>query len=459
MMKKQQYFKVIFLVFTFLLASFGEVLAQTTTRVSISSNGDEGDNASYTPSISADGRYVSFASDANNLVEGDTNGVTDIFVHDQQTGETQRVSVSSGGTESDGASTFARITSDGRYVVFHSDATNLVVGDTNGSRDIFLHDRQTDETMRISVSSSGIQGNGDSAWPNRISADSRYVAFASDASNLVEGDTNGVTDIFVHDQQTGETTRVSVSTGGTESDGASGWGTISSNSRYVTFYSEAANLVENDVNGALDVFIHDRETGETKQISVSSSGSRGNRDSDQTSISSDGRFVAFRSDATNLVVGDMNEIQDIFVHDQQTGETTRASVSSDGTESNGYSERPNTSSDGRYVTFYSEARNLVAGDTNEVGDIFIHDRNIDETIRVSISSSGTQANNRSFWNYTSLDGQFVTFASEASNLVEGDSNGVTDIFVYERAPDHDDTGDGDNGSTISCFIKAFSSSR
>jgi hypothetical protein len=458
-MKHPKHIRVLFFIATFLLVPLGEVLSQTTTRVSMASNGDEGNDGSYTPSISSDGRYVSFASAASNLVEGDTNGVTDIFVHDQQTGETERVSVSSGGTESDGASVFARIAPDGQYVVFHSDATNLVVGDTNGSRDVFLHDRQAFETVRISVSSSGIQGNGDSAWPNRISADSRYVAFASDASNLVEGDTNGVTDIFIHDQQTGETKRVSVSSGGTESDGASGWGTISSNGRYVTFYSEATNLVENDVNEAIDVFLHDRETGETKQISVSSSGLRGNRDSDQTSISSDGRFVAFRSDATNLVVGDMNEIQDIFVHDQQTGETTRVSVSSDGAEGNGYSERPNISSDGRYVTFYSEASNLVTGDTNEVGDIFIHDRNIGETIRVSISSLGTQANNRSFWNYTSLDGHFVTFASEAGNLVEGDTNGVTDIFVYERAPNHDDNGDSNNGITINCFIKAFSSSQ
>jgi cold shock CspA family protein len=356
--------------------------------------------------------------------------------------------VSSGGVESNGASSFTRISTDGRYVVFHSDATNLVVDDTNGSRDVFVHDRQTGETTRISVSSSGIQGNGDSAWANRISTDSRYVSFASDASNLVDSDTNGVSDVFVHDRQTGETTRISVSSGGVESNGANGWGTISHDGRYVGFRSDASNLVADDTNGSQDVFVHDRQTGETTRVSVSSSGTQGNGDSDQISISTDSRYVGFRSDASNLVADDTNGSQDIFVHDRQTGEATRVSVSSNGVEGNEFSSMPDISSDGRYVTFRSDASNLVEDDTNGSQDIFVHDRQTGKTTRVSVSSSGAQTNGHSTRNYTSSDGRFVTFRSEASNLVVGDTNGVADIFVHERARN----GGGNGGGGGFCFI-------
>src|SRR5207248_5589264 len=158
--------------------------ASATRRVSVSSAGVEASGYSSGPSISADGRFVAFRSDAANLVADDTNNVADVFVHDRQTGETQRVSVSTAGAEANGVSQRPAISADGRYIMFTSAASNLVAGDTNYSWDVFVHDRESGETLRVSVSSDGVQGTR-SSFGGAISADGRYVAFASTASNLV----------------------------------------------------------------------------------------------------------------------------------------------------------------------------------------------------------------------------------------------------------------------------------
>jgi Tol biopolymer transport system component len=224
--------------------------------VSVASDGTQGNSHSVSPSISADGRYVAFSSLASNLVPGDTNGKQDIFVHDRLTGQTTRVSVASDGTQGNGDSDFASISADGRYVAFSSLASNLVAGDTNGTWDVFVHDRLTGQTTRVSVASDGTQGNEDSIGVE-ISADGRYVAFTSLASNLVAGDTNGTWDVFVHDRLTGQTTRVSVASDGTEGNGHSLYGlSISADGRYVAFASVASNLVSGDANGGItDAFI------------------------------------------------------------------------------------------------------------------------------------------------------------------------------------------------------------
>ena len=197
-----------------------------TTRVSVDSSGAQSDGSSSASSISADGRFVAFDSDATNLVDGDTNGFADIFVHDRQTDKTTRVSVRSDGTEGNGSSYNPSTSADGRFVAFDSNATNLVTGDTNGWYDIFVRDRQMATTARVSVDSAAAQGNGNSGGAS-ISGDGRYVAFQSDATNLVTGDTNGRVDIFVHDRQTGTTDRVSVDSAGTEGNGSSKYPSIS----------------------------------------------------------------------------------------------------------------------------------------------------------------------------------------------------------------------------------------
>jgi Tol biopolymer transport system component len=343
---------------------------QDKDRVSVSSDGSEGNGSSVYSSISADGRYVAFQSTASNLVSGDTNGKDDIFVHDRQTGATTRVSVSSGGLEGNSNSYSPSISSDGSYVAFDSNASNLVPGDTNENYDIFVHERQTGATSRVSVGSDGSEGNGRSSNPS-ISADGRYVAFNSDAGNLVPVDTNGDYDVFVHDRQTGATSRVSVSSDGSEGNSYSLFPVISADGRYVAFASNAGNLVPGDTNGIYDIFVHDRQTGATSRVSVSSDGSEGNDSSARPSISADGRYAVFSSVAGNLVSGDTNGFEDIFVHDRQTGATSRVSVSSDGSEGNGYSVFPVISADGRYVAFQSNAINLVSGDTNGFEDVFV----------------------------------------------------------------------------------------
>lgn len=286
-----------------------------TTRVSVASDGTEGNSASWISGISANGRFVVFRSASSNLVIEDTNDVYDIFVHNLHTGETTRVSVASDGSQSDGHSWTPGISADGRYIAFDSSAANLVLGDTNEAIDVFVHDRQTGQTTRISVSSDGEQGNGNSHAPS-ISGDGVYIAFGSYASNLVAGDTNDEYDVFVHNQLTGETSRVSVSSGGLQGNAISGSPSISSDGRYVVFASSASNLVPDDDNGNQDVFVHDLHTGETMLLSSASDGTLGNGDSGTPSISADGLYISFYSDANNLVPSDLNGSSDIFVHNR-----------------------------------------------------------------------------------------------------------------------------------------------
>jgi len=418
-----------------LLMTAGDALAQQTIRVSVDSSGNQGDGDSSYHSISSDGRYVAFQSWATNLVGGDTNDMQDVFLHDTVTGETIRVSVDSSGNQGDGDSRYPSISSDGRFVAFSSLTHNLVVGDTNNAPDVFMHDTVTGQTNRVSVNSSGNQGNSGSDFPS-ISSDGRYVGFCSWATNLVAGDTNGVIDVFLHDTVTGVTKRVSVNSSGHQGDDDSYTSSISSDGRFVAFESYATNLVAGDTNGGPDIFLHDTVTGVTTRVSVNSSGKQGNSDSWYPSISSDGRFVAFYSLATNLVKGDTNDVPDVFVHDIVTGVTTRVSVDSSGNQGNSVSFSPSISSissDGRYVAFCSWATNLVAGDTNDALDVFVHDTVTGVTTRVSVDSSGNQANGDSSYPSISSDGTiYVAFQSWATNLVSGDTNGVSDVFVYEH---------------------------
>jgi murein DD-endopeptidase MepM/ murein hydrolase activator NlpD len=403
-----------------------------TERVSIATNTTQGNNISDTPRISGDGRYVVFESFANNLVSGDTNNIDDIFVRDRQTGQTSRVSIATNGSQGNGSVDRPAISGDGRYVTFESRANNLVSGDTNGMLDdIFVHDRQTGQTSRVSVATDGSQENGTSDSP-AISGDGRYVAFESDASNLVSGDTNGATDIFVHDRQTAQTSRVSVATNGAEGNGFSYTTSISGDGRYVAFESGASNLVSGDTNGFRDIFVHDQQTNQTSRVSVATNGTQGNGLSFRTAISGNGRYVAFASNASNLVSGDTNGFGDVFVHGQQTGQTSRVSVATNGAEGNALSDRPTISADGRYVAFESSASNLVSGDTNGFGDVFVHNRQTSQTSLLSVGTNGIQGNGRSYWSSLSGDGRYVAFGSGASNLVSGDTNGVNDIFVHDQ---------------------------
>jgi uncharacterized repeat protein (TIGR01451 family) len=406
--------------------------AEETTRVSVASDGTEGSSGSLNPSISADGRYVAFESYAWNLVSSDYNSSTDIFVHDRETGQTTPVSVASDGTLGNNDSHNPAISADGSYVTFFSNASNLVTGDTNNFADVFVHDRETGQTTRVSVSSDGTQANNHSSGYPAISADGHYVAFVSWASNLISGDTNDEGDIYVHDCITGETLRASVSSDGTQGNSKAFNPSISADGRYVAFDTYANNLVSGDSNGTSDIFVHDQVTGETELVTVASDGTQGNGPSFDPAISADGRFVAFVSIASNLVDNDANDRDDVFVYDRMTGETRRASIASNGGQGNQASERPAISADGRYIGFYSYSNNLVSGDTYMTKDVFIHDLITGQTTMVSVASDGTQANDQSDWPSISADGRFVAFYSYATNLVSGDTNDFRDVFVHER---------------------------
>jgi Tol biopolymer transport system component len=387
-----------------------------------------------TPSVSADGRYVAFTSDSPAVVANDTNGVHDVFVRDRLMGVTQRVSVGAGGAQGNDGSFQHSISANGRYVAYASLASNLIVGDTNNTLDVFVRDRQAGTVERVSVNSTGAQANDPSDAP-AISADGRYVAFRSDASNLVAGDTTG-RDIFVNDRQTGVTEKVSVSSSGVSANNFSDAPAISADGRYVAFESSASNLVPGDTRGN-DIFVRDRQAGLTERVNVSSGGMQANDRSAWSAISADGRYVTFKSMASNLVPNDTNETWDIFVHDRQSGITERVSVSSSGAQANAQSDWPESpaamSADNRYVSFESLASNLVAGDTNGRYDIFVHDRQSGATQRVNVDENGAQSSGHTAGASISASGQFVTFVS-LSRLVANDTNDTSDVYVHELAP-------------------------
>lgn len=252
-------------------------------------------------------------------------------------GLTARTDTGSNGNTPNGTSNAVFLSADGRYVAFNSTATNITSGDTNGAQDVFIKDTVTGETRLVSSSSSGAQGN-DLSHVGGISGDGRYVTFWSYANNLVAGDTNGVTDSFIKDMATGVVTRISTDSSGTQGNDNSFATAISSDGRYVGFYSYATNLASGDTNGVQDAFIKDTFTGKTTRVSTDSSGNQGNNYSEINSISADGRYVGFDSAASNLVAGDSNGVTDAFIKDIVTGITTRVSTTSAGAQANGYSE-------------------------------------------------------------------------------------------------------------------------
>jgi Ca2+-binding RTX toxin-like protein len=341
------------------------------------------------------------------------------------------VSVDSAGNLAKSDSNSPSISADGRFVAFNSGASNIVPGDTNNVGDIFVRDLSSNTTTLVSLDSAGNQGNSFSNSPS-ISADGRFVAFLSNASNIVPGDTNNVGDIFVRDLLTNTTTRVSVDSAGNQGNKASYPPSISANGRFVAFSSDASNLVPGDTNSNTDIFVRDLLTNTTTRVSVDSAGNQANRSSRNPSISGDGRLVAFESTASNIVPGDPNNRDEIFLRDLSSNTTTRVSVDSAGNLGNGFSYSPSISADGRFVAFYSDASNLVPGDdTNRSRDIFVRDLSTNTTTRVSVDSAGNQANSDSYRPSISADGRFVAFDSNSSNLVPGATSNTDYIFVRD----------------------------
>jgi len=410
----------------------GVATAQTTERVNVATDGTQTNawSNSFSEAISADGRFVAFQSGATNLVPGDTNLLYDAFVHDRRSGTTERISVSTGGAGGDLSSGSPAISADGRYVAFVSSATNLVPGDTNARSDVFLRDRQLGTTERVSVSTAGVQGNHHSEACS-ISADGRFVAFHSGAFNLVAGDTNGIWDVFVHDRRSSVTERVSLSSTGAQGNFRSDFPALSADGRFVAFQSVASNLVPGDANGGTDVFVRDRQSGTTERVNLSTAGAQADSSSGAPRISADGRFVAFTSYATNLVAGDTNGWWDTFVRDRSNGTTERVSVSTSGTQANSYCSGTSISAAGRFVAFQTGASNLIPGDSSSI-DVFLRDRLSGTTERVSLATTSLPAEGDSSAGSLSPDGRFVVFTSYAANLAVSDTNQAPDVFVRDR---------------------------
>jgi Tol biopolymer transport system component len=347
-----------------------------TERISVNSQGTAGNNPSQDPAVSGDGRFVAFTSLADNLVPSDLNGVNDVFVRDRQTGTTERVSVSSTGEQgSFSGGVDPSISADGRFVAFATTA-DFAPADTNFRTDVYVHDRQTGTTELVSVNNQGTVGNNVSEEPS-ISADGRFVAFASSSVNLAAGDTDNATDVFVRDRLAGTTEALTVTPNSPPGpDSASGSPSISADGRFVALWSRQSDLVPGDANGFDgDVYVADRQTGTIERVSVSGQGTQGNLDSSQPSISADGRFVAFTSDADNLVPADRNSDLDVFVRDRAAGTTVRASVSSAGKEG-GRGEgslNPAISADGQVIGFQSEGDKLAPGRAPATEDVYVHD--------------------------------------------------------------------------------------
>ncbi|MCB0007453.1 MAG: hypothetical protein KDE04_13405 [Anaerolineales bacterium] len=352
-----------------------------TLRVSVATGGAQANSSSQTPDLSADGRFVVFESGATNFSASDNDAFWDIYWHDRQTGATELISVSTAGVKGNADSRRASVSDDGEVVVFWSNANNLVANDTNNAPDIFVHFLSSGETRRVSVATGGAQANAFSQNPE-VSANGSFVVFESDASNLVAADDNLRKDVFRHNLLTGETVLVSRASDGTIGNGNSALPAVSAEGRYIAFESLATNLVAPDQNGTTrDIFRRDMLLDVTILVSIASDGSAGNENSEYAAISADGRLVAFHSDSTTFIVGHTNLCEEIYLRDLQANTLSLISHGTGGTVANGCSYLPEISDDGHFLTFESDASNLVANDNNGLNDVFRHENALLELAR------------------------------------------------------------------------------
>ena len=405
----------------------------TTTCVSMASDGTPGNRTSQRPAINADGTCVAFESLATNLAPGVTNGKNHVYVHDRQTGQTICVSLAPDGSQGNDDSDTAAISWNGQFVAFHSVASNLVPGGTSGVKQVFVRDCTAGTTTLVSVTPGGNEGNGVSLNPT-LSADGYYVAFNSGATDLVPGVTNGKSQVYVYDTATKEMVCASLGTDGSQGNSDSYIAYISGAADFVAFISTASNLVTGVAGGQDLIYVRDLRAGTTSCVSVAPDGTPANGPCTASSISDDGRLVGFDSTADNLVLGGSNGNDNCFVHDRQTGTTTLVSVSSSGAQGNADSDSPQLSADGRFVVFESDASNLVSGDSNGQTDVFLHDLQSGQTTRVSVSASGGQLNDFSWVGLSSIsrDGSVIAFHTDSINVVPGiGANNPGHVYVRD----------------------------
>lgn len=402
--------------------------------VSQSTGSTLGNNTTYTPEISGDGKFVAFRSSASNLVSGDTNGANDIFLRDIEQETTIRVSVSSLGVEANGASAAPRISHDGKYVVYSSAASNLVSDDTNGYADAFVYNRMDGTTTRITVNTSGAEANNNSGQPD-ISADGRFVVFESSASNLVSGVNpyGGGTQVFMKDMLTNAVQALSIKSNGARGNGASSSPQISCDGGVVVFSSQATDLVSGDTNGAIDVYLSVIGWSKNTLHNVTKDHSTGSSYSGD--ISCDGNTVAFSSVGTGFIPEDTNAAYDVYTYDRIKGEyewiSTRATLNLFKT-----AESPRISGDGRFVSFGSNELGLDANRAKQVSQsttIYIRDRREGTTQGVAINTSNKLAQTYGTESSISNNGEFIAYSESTGSahppLLAIDTNGKIDGYI------------------------------
>lgn len=415
------------------VALSGQSVVPRPRRVSLASSGAQGNSSSHTPDISASGRYTAFVSNATNLTADDTTVFGDIFVYDRDLETTNRVSINAAADQTDGQSNAPSISAGGRYVAFASDASNLVPGDTNGVVDVFVHDRDSGTTERVSLTDGGAEQVGTALFSRTaVSDDGCRIAFTT-RSALVAADADGAPDAYVRDRCTATTILASVHNDGSQVGGEGILNGMSDDGTTVLFSGTGA-YVAADTNGASDVYVRDLSTGSNQLVSVASDGSTpgsaGPAGNLAARLSRDGAVAAFASPTSTFVSGDGNAANDVFVRDLGPGTTTRVSVHSSGTEGDGDSVAPALSPSGSLVSFTSSATNLTPSDGNGVADVFVHNRGSGST--TSVTGVADAASSASA--ITGVSGAQVAFASGATNLAWNDTNNTQDVFYTFTGP-------------------------
>lgn len=384
---------------------------------------------------SQSGRFVVFTSAATNLSPVSSRSTLQVYVKDRLTGEVDCVSVNNLGVAGNGPSSHPTITENGRYVAFASEATNLVANDANDASDVFVFDRFNRTLQCVSLTSTGMTASAASEYPS-ISPEGKSIVFQSSAGNLVLGDTNGVADLFVRERMNGSIVLASVNPGGGPANGASSNGVLSASGRFLAFQSEATNLVPGDNNRVSDVFVRDLVMSRTIRVSVDSSGRQGNGSATAPTISGDGRLIAYTYSGDGFFPGETRDSPDVLLYDRTSGLCEAVSLRADGTEPSSGASAPSISKDGRFIAFYSASGDLVPGDTNGQADVFVRDRGTGRTELVSLGQLGNQGDGDSFDPQMVPNGQAVLFSSLAQNLVDIPTSAEADAFIldYNAAP-------------------------
>jgi Ca2+-binding RTX toxin-like protein len=404
-------------------------------RISVAGDGSEGSEGAGGGVFSPDGSKVAFLSSSPELVPGGGNGTITVLVKDLRTGVVTEIGVAAGGGSPDDHSAAPVFSPDGSKIAFLSWASNLVAGDTNKTPDLFVKDLVTGVVTRVSTTASGAQSHDSdsTSFDDYVfSADGRKIAFTSYASDLVAGDGNGQPEIFIKDLVSGAVTRVGVTKTGVEADGSLFHPIFSPDGSKIAFESTATNLVPGDTGEPGGLFVKDLASGAITRVGPAAIR--------EAAFSADWSKVAFVSSSSSLVAGDGNERDDVFVQDLRTGTITRVNTTADGRESAGWVVGgPVFSPDGTKVAFYSDAPGLDPADTGYVTDLFVKDLATGAITRISLAASGVPADGDSYDLSFSPDGRALIFTSNATNLVVGDGNDLGDVFVVSlAATDGDD---------------------